>query len=79
MRKTDFSQKIKILLLVCSINSKSLENIIDNFSMQIFILNLRLLFLTKEKNPPPPPPPPNKISHSPHRGILSERNFPKRT
>ena len=60
--KAIFLKKFKILLLVCSINSKSAENSIDNSSIQIFILNLRLLFVAKEKNTP------NKISHSPHWG-----------
>ena len=62
MRKIDFSQKNQNpITCMWYKNSKSLENSIDNFSIQIFIFSLRLLFVTKEKTFPP-----SKISHSPH-------------
>ena len=47
-------------------NSNSLENSIDNSSMQIFIFSLRLLFVTKEKKISS-----RKISHSSHWGECS--------
>ena len=47
-------------------NSNSLENSIDNYSMQMFIFSLRLLFVTKEKKNSP-----SKISHSSHWGECS--------
>ena len=62
IKKIDFSQKnLKPITCMQYKNIKSLENSIDDFSMQIFMFSLRLLFVTKkEKNPP------SKISYPPH-------------
>ena len=53
MRKIDFSQRNQNPIK----NSKSLENSIDNFSIQIFNFSLRLLFVTNfpQQNFPSPP------------------------
>ena len=55
IRKINFSQNNQNpITCMWYKNSKSSENSIDNFSVHIFIFNIRLLFVTKEKIPPPP-------------------------
>ena len=64
MRKIDFSQKNQnSFTYMYHKNSKSLENNIDNSSIQIFIFSLRLIFVFKEKKFPR-----CKISYSPYWG-----------
>ena len=76
LRKINFFQKNQNpVTYIWYKNSKSLENSIDNPSIQPFIFSLRLLFVTKEKKIFP-----SKISHSPHWGktvpvVTYEQNF----
>ena len=50
MRKINFPQKNQNpITCMYYKNSKYLEESIDNFSVRIFIFNIRLLFVTKEK------------------------------
>ena len=52
MRKIDFSQKNQNPVTYLQYRNNYLENSIDNFSIQIFIFSLRLLFVIKEKKFP---------------------------
>ena len=54
IKKIDFSQKnLKPITCMQYKNIKSLENSIDDFSMQIFMFSLRLLFVTKKEKKSP--------------------------
>ena len=81
-----FLQKVKILLLVCSIKPYFFENSIDNSSIRILIFSLRLLFGTKDKIIPQryfPFPPLGRIPPTPSRYLKTltvvtyEQNFVK--
>ena len=81
IRKINFSQNNQNpITCMWYKNSKSSENSIDNFSVHIFIFNIRLLFVTKEKISPqenfyfPPlggiPPNPKRYLENPAFGNI---------